>query len=59
MDIEWSKRELCFLFKVDETQPLKEVTPKDLVTRLHNDIMNYPPGAGQKIVKMLDTLKIN
>lgn len=46
-----------YLFKVDETQPLKEVTPKDLVTRLHNDIMNYPPGAGQKIVKMLDTLK--
>lgn len=46
-----------YLFKVDETQPLKEVTPKDLVDRLHDDIMNYPPGAGQKIVKMLDTLK--
>lgn len=46
-----------YLFKVDETQPLKEVTPKNLIQRLHDDIMNYPPGAGQKIVKMLDTLK--
>ena len=52
-----ARENYVYLFKVDETKPLKEVTPKDLVTRLHNDIMNYPPGAGQKIVKMLDTLK--
>lgn len=52
-----ARENYVYLFKVDETQPLKKVTPKDLVTRLHNDIMNYPPGAGQKIVKMLDTLK--
>lgn len=52
-----TRENYVYLFKVDETQPLTEVTPKDLVTRLHNDIMNYPPGAGQKIVKMLDTLK--
>ena len=46
-----------YLFKVDETQSFQEVSPRNLIQRLHDDIMNYPPGAGQKIVKMLDTLK--
>ena len=44
-------------FKVDETKPFKEINAKELISRLHNDIMSYPPGAGQKIVKMLNTLK--
>lgn len=52
-----SRDNYVYLFKVDESQPLKEVTPQDLVKRLHDDIMDYPAGAGQKIVRMLDTLK--
>lgn len=51
------KDNYVYLFKVDETQSFKEVTPRNLIQRLHDDIMNYPAGAGQKIVKMLDTLK--
>lgn len=51
------KDNYVYLFKVDETQSFQEVTPRNLVQRLHDDIMNYPAGAGQKIVKMLDTLK--
>lgn len=51
------KENYVYLFKVDETQTFQEVTPKNLIKRLHDDIMNYPAGAGQKIVKMLDTLK--
>ena len=51
------KENYVYLFKVDETQAFQEVTPKNLIKRLHDDIMNYPAGAGQKIVKMLDTLK--
>ena len=52
------KENYVYLFKVDETKSFQEVTPRNLVQRLHDDIMNYPAGAGQKIVKMLDTLKI-
>lgn len=51
------KENYVYLFKVDETQSFQEVTPRNLIQRLHDDIMNYPAGAGQKIVKMLDTLK--
>lgn len=51
------KENYVYLFKVDETRTFQEVTPKNLIKRLHDDIMNYPAGAGQKIVKMLDTLK--
>ncbi len=51
------KDNYVYLFKVDESKPFQEVFPKNLIQRLHDDIMNYPPGAGQKIVKMLDTLK--
>jgi len=51
------KENYVYLFKVDETQSFQEVSPRNLIQRLHDDIMNYPAGAGQKIVKMLDTLK--
>lgn len=51
------KENYVYLFKVDETKSFQEVTPRNFVQRLHDDIMNYPAGAGQKIVKMLDTLK--
>lgn len=51
------KENYVYLFKVDETGSFQEVTPRNLVKRLHDDIMNYPAGAGQKIVRMLDTLK--
>ena len=46
-----------YLFKVDELKPFIEITPHELVNRLYKDIMSYPSGASQKIVKMLDTLK--
>ncbi|MGL4994177.1 MAG: sacsin N-terminal ATP-binding-like domain-containing protein [Bacteroidales bacterium] len=51
------KDEYLYLFKVDESKPFKEISSRELINRLHNDIMGYPAGAGQKIVKMLDTLK--
>jgi len=51
------KEEYVYLFKVDETKPYKEVSEYDIVNRLHNSIMDYSADAGQKIVKMLDTLK--
>ena len=51
------KENYVYLFKVDETGSFQEVTPRNLIKRLHDDIMNYPAGAGQKIVRMLDTLK--
>ena len=44
-------------FKVDESKPLRRIYAKDVVTRLHDDIMGYPASAGQNIEKMLDTLK--
>lgn len=53
-----SQREgYIYNFIVDESKPLKVIEPKDLIQRLHNDILNYPAGASQKIVKMLDTLR--
>lgn len=51
------KEEYIYLFKVDETKPYKEVSAFDIVSKLHNSIMDYSADAGQKIVKMLDTLK--
>lgn len=51
------KDEYVYLFKVDETKPYKEVSAHDIVDKLHNSIMDYSADAGQKIVKMLDTLK--
>lgn len=51
------KEEYIYLFKVDETKPYKEVSAYDIVSKLHNSIMDYSADAGQKIVKMLDTLK--
>lgn len=52
-----SREDYVYLFKVDESQSFIEITPKELIKRLHDDIMSYPPGAAQKIVKMLDTIK--
>lgn len=51
------KEEYVYLFKVDETKPYKEVSEYDMVNKLNNSIMDYSADAGQKIVKMLDTLK--
>lgn len=51
------KEEYTYLFKVDETKPYREVSAYDIVKKLHNSIMDYSADAGQKIVKMLDTLK--
>lgn len=51
------KDDYVYMFKVDESKPFTEITSKILIEKLHNDIMSYPAGAGQKIVKMLDTLK--
>ena len=46
-----------YTFGVDESAGLVEITPHEVVNRLYGDIMDYPAGAAQKIVKMLDTLK--
>ena len=51
------KEEYIYNFKVDESKPIKEISAFELIKRLKDDIMGYPAGAGQKIVKMLDTLK--
>lgn len=52
-----NKDEYIYHFKVDESKPIKEISAYELIKRLKDDIMGYPAGAGQKIVKMLDTLK--
>ncbi len=52
-----NKEEYIYYFKVDESKPIKEISAFELIKRLKDDIMGYPAGAGQKIVKMLDTLK--
>lgn len=49
--------EYVYFFKVDESFSLKEVDARNLISRLNSSIMNYSADAGQKIVKMLDTLK--
>lgn len=49
--------EYIYFFKVDESYSLKEVDARNLISRLNSSIMNYSADAGQKIVKMLDTLK--
>lgn len=51
------KEEYVYLFKVDETKLYKEISEYDIVNKLHDSIMDYSADAGQKIVKMLDTLK--
>ncbi len=51
------KEEYIYFFKVDETKPYKEVSEYDIVNKLNGSIMDYSADAGQKIVKMLDTLK--
>lgn len=51
------KEDYIYLFKVDESKPFKEITAYDIVARLNASIMDYSADAGQKIVKMLDTLK--
>ena len=52
-----NKEEYVYHFKVDESKPIQEISAFELIKRLKDDIMGYPAGAGQKIVKMLDTLK--
>ena len=51
------KEEYVYLFKVDESKPYKEVSARDIISKLNVSIMDYSADAGQKIVKMLDTLK--
>lgn len=51
------KERYSYAFKVDESQPYKEILASDVINRLHTSIMDYSADAGQKIVKMLDTLK--
>ena len=52
-----NKDEYVYNFKVDETKPFKEIHARDIINKLHTSIMDYSADAGQKIVKMLDTLK--
>ena len=46
-----------YTFEIDPSAPVKMLTAKDVVKRLHDDIFDYPPSASEKIVKTLDTLK--
>lgn len=46
-----------YKFKVNDNIPLKILDERSIVERLHDQVNNYPAGAGGKIVKMLDTLK--
>lgn len=52
-----NKEEYIYNFKVDETKTFKEIHARDIINKLHTSIMDYSADAGQKIVKMLDTLK--
>jgi hypothetical protein len=51
------KENYVYLFKVDDSQPINRVTAHDVIDRIQDCMMNYSADAGQKIVKLLDTLK--
>ena len=45
-----------FIFGVNQKRRFFEVTNQQIVNKLHNAILDYPAGAGNKIVNMLQTL---
>lgn len=51
------KEEYVYQFKLDETQPFKEVYARNIIDKLNKNVMAYTADVGQKIVKILDTLK--
>ncbi len=52
-----AREDYVYLFKVDESKPLKGINAHEVINRLNKSIMEYKADAGQKIVKMLETLK--
>lgn len=50
------KEKSNYEFVVDLDEEIVLVKAKEIVERLHNAIVDYPAGAGDKIVKMLETL---
>lgn len=43
-------------FGFDKKYPINPLSPNDIVTCLHDSIINYPTSASRKITRMLDTL---
>ena len=44
-------------FTVDQKKPIKRITPKNVIDRLHKAILDSPAGSGDRDVKMIETLK--
>lgn len=44
-------------FTIDQKQSIKRITPKNVIDRLHQSIIDSPAGSGDRDVKMIDTLK--
>lgn len=51
------KENYIYFFEVNEERSFKEISAYDIVSKINNVIMKYPADSGDKIVKMLDTLK--
>lgn len=44
-------------FTIDQKQGIKRITPKNVIDRLHQSIIDSPAGSGDRDVKMIETLK--
>lgn len=44
-------------FTIDQKQSIKRLTPKNVIDRLHQSIIDSPAGPGDRDVKMIETLK--
>ena len=44
-------------FTIDQKQSIKRITPKNVIDRLHQSIIDSPAGSGDRDVKMIETLK--
>lgn len=44
-------------FTIDQKQSIKRITPKNVIDRLHQAIIDSPAGSGDRDVKMIETLK--
>lgn len=44
-------------FTIDQKQSIKRITPRNVIDRLHQSIIDSPAGSGDRDVKMIETLK--
>lgn len=49
--------EYKYNFIIDQKQSIKRITPKNVIDRLHQAIIDSPAGSGDRDVKMIETLK--